>query len=50
MNKFIKFFVSLDSFGEPVTLNYRGSSTFKTAIGAFLSIGLSVFILTFGLV
>ena len=48
MNKFIKYLVSLDAYGEPVTLNYKGSSTFKTGFGAFFTIVLRVFILIFG--
>ena len=49
MFKFIKYLVSLDAFGEPVTLNYKGSSTFKTGIGAFFTIVLRAFIFGFGL-
>ena len=49
MFKFTNFLVSLDAFGEPVTLNYKGSSTFKTGVGAFFTIGLKAFILSFGL-
>ena len=49
MFKFSKYLTSLDSFGEPVTLNYKGSSTFKTGFGAFFTIVTSAFILTYGL-
>ena len=49
MFKFIKYIVSLDAFGEPVTLNYRGKSTYKTGLGAFFTICLRAFILTYGL-
>ena len=49
MFKFLKYLVSLDVFGEPVTLNYRGESTFKTGIGAFFTIILRAFILTYAL-
>ena len=45
-----KFLVSFDAFGEPITLNYKGSSTFKTGIGAFFTISLRVFILIYGLI
>ena len=44
-----KFLVSFDAFGEPITLNYKGSSTFKTGIGAFFTISLRFFILVYGL-
>ena len=50
MVKFIKYLTSLDAFGEPVTLNYRGDSTFKTGIGAFFTIILRTFIFGYGLI
>ena len=40
------FFRSLDKFGEPVALNYKGEAHFKTGIGAIFSIALSSFMLT----
>ena len=49
MFNFINYLVSLDVFGEPVTLNYRGESTFKTGIGAFFTIILRAFIFSYGL-
>ena len=49
MFNFIKFLTSLDAFGEPVTLNYKGESTFKTGVGAFFTIVLRAFILSYGL-
>ena len=49
MFNFIKYLVSFDAFGEPITLNYKGSSTYKTGVGAFFTIGIRVFILTYGL-
>lgn len=45
-----KFLVSFDAFGEPIALNYKGSSTFKTGIGAFFTISLRFFILVYGLI
>ena len=45
MTKFLNFFTSFDDFGEPVSLNYAGDSSFKTKIGAFFSILIKVFIL-----
>ena len=49
MFKFINYLISLDAFGEPVTLNYRGDSSFKTGVGAFFTIVLRIFIFTYGL-
>ena len=49
MFNFIKYIVSQDVFGEPVTLNYKGEATFKTGVGAFFTIALRAFILSYGL-
>ena len=49
MSKFLKYLVSLDAFGEPVTLNYRGESTFKTGLGSFFTVVLRAFIFGYGL-
>ena len=49
MFKFLKYLISLDAFGEPVTLNYKGESTFKTGVGAFFTIVLRAFIFSYGL-
>ena len=49
MFKFFKYLISLDAFGEPVTLNYRGESSFKTGVGAFFTIVLRAFIFSYGL-
>ena len=38
MRKLTDFFVSKDMFGQPVTVNYRGSDVFRTKIGALLSL------------
>ena len=47
MSLFIRKFICLDTFGEPVTVNFKGDSTFKTFIGAFCTICLYGFILAF---
>ena len=39
--------VSFDAFGEPVSLNYNGDTTYKTAVGALLSISIKAFLLFF---
>ena len=38
MINFIQYLVSFDAFGEPITLNYKGSSTYKTGVGAFFTV------------
>ena len=47
MSKFLSFLKSQDVFGEPVTLNYNGESTYKTWIGALVTLILKSFILVF---
>ena len=41
-------FVGLDSYGVPVTVNYRGSDTYRTRCGAFLSLISLVILFTYG--
>ena len=38
---------SFDAFGEPIGLNYDGESTFKTLLGAFVTIVIKSFLLVF---
>ena len=47
MSKFLNFLKAQDVFGEPVTLNYEGESTYKTWIGALVTLALKCFILVF---
>ncbi len=47
MGRFSSFVRSFDVFGEPVALNYDGDSSFKTLIGAIITIAIKVFILVF---
>ena len=42
-------FVGLDSYGTPVTVNYRGDDTYKTRTGALLSIITGSLLLIFGI-
>ena len=46
MNKVSSFFKSFDVFGEQISLNYRGDSSYRTSVGAFFSIVMKSFILT----
>ena len=41
--------LSLDAFGEPVSVNYNGSTTYKTHIGSLLTLGMRGFMLIFTL-
>jgi hypothetical protein len=41
------FFVSWDSYGQPVTLNYNGSDTYQTFPGAVLSLFRRAFIIVY---
>ena len=47
MSKFMNFLKAQDVFGEPVTLNYQGESTYKTWLGALVTLALKIFILIF---
>ena len=47
MFKFIDFIRSLDKFGEPISLNYKGETSFKTVLGATFSIALNLFIMVY---
>ena len=40
-------FISLDSFGVPIGVNYRGNDAYKTRLGAFFSIITFVLMFTF---
>ena len=44
---FLKFILARDVLGHPITINYKGEDTYKTKIGAFLSIGVQVMVLIF---
>ena len=43
------FVTSFDAFGEPVSINYKGDSTYKTCLGALFTICLKSFVLVFAL-
>ena len=47
MGKLWKFLKSQDAFGEAVTLNYDGESTYKTGLGALMTIAINTFLLVF---
>ena len=44
---FRKMFVSLHTFGQPVQLNYKGESSYKTMFGAFITIAIKSFMLLY---
>ena len=44
---FITFLRSFDVFGAPVSLNYKGETTFKTFIGALFSIAIKIFLIIY---
>ena len=39
--------VSFDAFGEPISVNYKGDTSYKTALGALCTIVIKTFILVF---
>ena len=42
-----RFFTSFDTFGEPVSLNFKGDDTYRTAVGALFSIAIKLFIIVY---
>lgn len=40
-----QFLVDQDIFGHPITVNYRGSDTYKTRLGAFCTLATLVLVL-----
>ena len=42
---FTSLLLSRDMLGHPLSINYKGSATFKTILGAILSIGIQVLVL-----
>lgn len=47
MASIIHKLISLDAFGEAVTVNFKGESSYKTLIGALCTICLNGFILVY---
>lgn len=45
MQKFVDFIVSQDMYGQPVTVNFRGDDTFRTKVGALLSLATNALII-----
>ena len=45
MSKFLSKLTAVDSFGEAVTVNFKGYRTYKTKIGTLCTFCLGVFIL-----
>ena len=41
------FFVSFDAFGEPISVNYKGETSHKTAVGALFTLAIKSFLLIF---
>ena len=44
MGKLSDFIVSIDIFGHPIGVNYKGEDSFKTRLGAFCTV--AVYVLT----
>ena len=47
MPAFLDWFVSLDGYGEPVSVSYKGDSAYKTPVGALLTLAMRGFMLFF---
>ena len=48
-SKLRSFLTSLDVFGEPVSVNFKGETNFKTLPGALLSVLIKSFLLVFAI-
>lgn len=42
---FEKFFTERDIFGQPITVQYKGSDTYKTKLGTVCTIAVTVLVL-----
>ena len=42
---FVKFLVNRDFFGQPITVLYKGNEKYKTKLGAFCTILVTVLVL-----
>ena len=49
MGSLLRRIKSLDTFREPVGLNYKGDSAFRMLPGAFFTLFIAVFLLFFGM-
>ena len=49
MLPFLKWLTSFDAYGEPVSVSYKGDTTYKTPVGALLTFSMRSFILIFTL-
>ena len=47
MPSFQNWFKSFDGYGEPITVTYKGETTYKTLGGALLTIAMRSFMLLF---
>lgn len=47
MKKLREFITSFDVFSEPVSLNYKGETSYKTVVGAFFSISIKIFLIIY---
>ena len=47
LKKFEDYIVSYDRWGSAITVNYKGSSVYKTRLGALVSIGSYVLLIIF---
>ena len=50
MNKFKQTWNSFDNLGASSTLNYKGSDSYKTSVGALFTIVIQVFTLIVGFI
>ena len=49
MPSFLHWFKALDAYGEPISVTYKGETTYKTWVGALLTLSMRSFMLVFAL-
>ena len=49
MPSFLNWFSTLDAYGEPISVSYKGDTTYKTPVGAILTLSMRSFMIFFTL-
>lgn len=47
LNKTMQYLRRIDNFGHPITLTYKGDSTFKSPLGGFFTLAVYAIVLSF---
>ena len=47
VNSIYRFLISFDAFGKPISVNFKGEQSYKTACGAFFTFAIKGFLLLY---